>query len=163
MIDATKQPQLNLKKMVNASMKTLQHMLITNGIKHIGRQNKKQTHKPYITDEILKLIKELRVERKKLSCIFNRLRKLKQSNTTTLTTELIKQDIGPKAFQRWKNLKMRQQYKQQLIRKVRRKWQNHKIMKLTQQKNKVRYQVLNQIEQVAHGKHDHINGSSNLK
>ena len=151
-----KQPATRIKTMMDASIKTIQHILINSAIQCIGKKIITRKHKVYINSDIKMIINELRKEKKRIKCVLNRERKLKQKHGHLMNDMILKRDIGINAFHRLKTFKERQRYKEKMIRQARRKWINSKIDKLTKKKDKKWHETLNEIENIAYGKHKHI-------
>ena len=149
-------PTTRTKTIIDASIKTIQQILLNSATECIGKKVIYQNHKCYINKEIKRIIDELRKEKKKLKCILNRERKLKKNHGCLMNELILKRDIGIKAFHRLKAFKTRERYKQKIIRQARRKWINSKIEKLTSKKDKKWYETLNEVENIAYGKHKHI-------
>ena len=155
---------------IHATMDALHTILTQTGREIIGRTKIYDINRPYLTEEIMDIIRKRKAEKKKFRNVLNRIRNLRRTRTEKLTKEDIKKDIkdifGTKHYDRFINWPQRDKEKTRSIRRARRRWQNKRTKTLGNSiKNENWYTALKRIEDVNYNRNTEIGmaTSSNQK
>ena len=128
----------------------------------IGRTIINDINKPWITNEIVTIINQLRTEKKGIiTKILNRIKNLKSQFLGNPSKSMIENDIianyGAIHYTKYSNWCTRNKQKNKQIKYAKQKYQNTKIRQLaTRDKSRFYYKTLDEISNIGLSRHKHI-------